>query len=114
MLSTEAGGDAANNGAGLLAAILVDPSTGAVRPARLAALLQAALGYVAESGKAEGFIDFDAVPEEGAAPSEVLSFLLSPGAAPISTPYSVAPADEHGDVFVHGLEHIYTVLQEHL
>ena len=39
---------------------------------------------------------------------------LSPGAAPISAPYSVAPADEHGDVFVHGLEHIYTVLQEHL
>ena len=36
-----------------------------------------------------------------------------PGAR-ISAPYSVAPADEHGDVFVHGLEHIYEVLQEHL
>ena len=35
-----------------------------VKPTRLSALLNAALGYVAD--QTQGFIDFDAVPEEGA------------------------------------------------
>ena len=39
-------------------------SNGKVKPTRLSALLNAALGHVA--GQTEGFIDFDAVPEEGA------------------------------------------------
>ena len=43
----------------------VDPAAGAVRPARLAALLNAALGFVAQ-GNAEGFVDLDALPAEGA------------------------------------------------
>ena len=47
-------------------------------------------------------------------PPHSLSSDLSPGAVPITAPYSVASADELGDVFVHGLEHIYKVLQEHL
>ncbi|KAG2445070.1 hypothetical protein HYH02_008937 [Chlamydomonas schloesseri] len=45
---------------------------------RLAALLNAALGYVADS--AGGFVDFDALPEEGASVQEIASFLLSPEA----------------------------------
>jgi hypothetical protein len=52
-------------GAALLREIVFDPATGAVRPARLAALLNAALGFVAQ-GNAEGFVDLDAVPAEGA------------------------------------------------
>lgn len=40
--------------------------------------MQAALGYV--SDQAEGFVDFDAVPDEGASAAEVLSFVLSPEA----------------------------------
>ena len=52
-------------GATLLREIVFDPATGAVRPARLAALLNAALGFVAQ-GNAEGFVDLDAVPAEGA------------------------------------------------
>ncbi len=39
-------------------------SNGNVKPTRLSALLNAALGYVAD--QTEGFIDFDAVPQEGA------------------------------------------------
>ena len=39
-------------------------SNGKVKPTRLSALLNAALGHVA--GQTEGFIDFDAVPEDGA------------------------------------------------
>ena len=39
-------------------------SNGNVKPTRLSALLNAALGYVAD--QTQGFIDFDAVPEEGA------------------------------------------------
>ena len=39
-------------------------SHGNVKPTRLSALLNAALGYVAD--QTEGFIDFDAVPQEGA------------------------------------------------
>jgi len=52
-------------GAALLREIVFDPLTGAVRPTRLAALLNAALGFVAQ-GDAQGFVDLDAVPAEGA------------------------------------------------
>ncbi|GLC69551.1 hypothetical protein PLESTF_000846400 [Pleodorina starrii] len=45
---------------------------------RLAALLNAALGYVADSSA--GFVDFDALPAEGASVQEIASFLLSPEA----------------------------------
>ncbi|KAG2496070.1 hypothetical protein HYH03_005989 [Edaphochlamys debaryana] len=45
---------------------------------RLAALLNAALGYVADS--AGGFVDFDALPDEGASVQELAAFLLSPEA----------------------------------
>ena len=39
-------------------------SNGNVKPTRLSALLNAALGHVAD--QTQGFIDFDAVPDEGA------------------------------------------------
>lgn len=39
-------------------------TAGNVKPTRLGALLNAALGYVSDT--TEGFVDFDAVPEEGA------------------------------------------------
>ncbi|GFR44520.1 hypothetical protein Agub_g5787, partial [Astrephomene gubernaculifera] len=45
---------------------------------RLAALLHAALGYTAASS--QGFVDFDALPEEGASVQEMAAFLLSPEA----------------------------------
>lgn len=48
----------------LLREMLYDPGTGGVRTTRLSALMNAALGYVAE--ETSGFIDFDAVPEQGA------------------------------------------------
>eukprot|EP00878_Enallax_costatus_P022842 GHUV01024272.1.p1 GENE.GHUV01024272.1~~GHUV01024272.1.p1 ORF type:complete len:684 (+),score=139.67 GHUV01024272.1:232-2283(+) len=57
---------------------LVYDDNGSLRPGRLSALLQAALGYVSE--QSEGFVDFDAVPEEGASASEILAFVLSPEA----------------------------------
>jgi len=66
----------------LLTAMLLDDS-GRVRPQRLGAVLQAALGYVADGdggGQKKGFVDLDAVPEEGAPPREVARFLLSPSA----------------------------------
>ncbi|EFN51008.1 hypothetical protein CHLNCDRAFT_141540 [Chlorella variabilis] len=49
-----------------------------VRTTRLSALMNAALGYVAE--ETSGFIDFDAVPAEGASLQELLAFLLGPQA----------------------------------
>ena len=69
----------------LLTAMLLDDS-GRVRPQRLGAVVQAALGYVADGSgagggaRAQGFVDLDAVPEEGAPPREVARFLLSPAA----------------------------------
>jgi hypothetical protein len=48
----------------LLRQMLYDPATGGVRTTRLSALMNAALGYVAE--ETSGFVDFDAVPQEGA------------------------------------------------
>jgi aarF domain-containing kinase len=61
-----------------LAAVLRDILFGAdgkLKPTRLSTLLNAALGFVAESQG--GFIDFDAVPEEGASTEEIVAFLLS-------------------------------------
>jgi aarF domain-containing kinase len=52
-----------NNTALLLRDIVYD-SEGNVKPTRLGALLNAALGYVAD--EVEGFVDFDAAPEDGA------------------------------------------------
>jgi len=48
----------------LLRDIVFDPN-GNVKPQRLSALLNAALGFAA-AGNAEGFVDLDAVPEDGA------------------------------------------------
>lgn len=48
----------------LLLRDLVLDAGGSVRPARLSALLNAALGRVA--ARADGFVDFDAVPAESA------------------------------------------------
>ena len=48
----------------LLRDIVFDASTGAVKPTRLSALLNAALGFVAD--RTDGFVDLDAVPEDGA------------------------------------------------
>jgi predicted unusual protein kinase regulating ubiquinone biosynthesis (AarF/ABC1/UbiB family) len=68
----------------LLTAMLLDDS-GRVRPQRLGAVVQAALGHVADGSNSadptqQGFVDLDAVPEEGAPPREVARFLLSPSA----------------------------------
>lgn len=62
--------------------LLYDPQTRRMRPQRLATLLQASLGVVAgaSEGSRSGFIDFDAVPEEGAPAKDVVRFLLSPAA----------------------------------
>lgn len=57
---------------------LVYDEQGRLRPGRLSALLQAALGYVSE--QTEGFVDFDAVPAEGASVGEMLAFVLGPEA----------------------------------
>ena len=51
-------------------------SNGNVKPTRLSALLNAALGYVAD--QTQGFIDFDAVPEEGASIQVCLLCYASP------------------------------------
>jgi hypothetical protein len=51
---------------------------GRVQPVRLSALLQAAVGIAATESDREGFIDFDAVPEEGADADKLVEFLLSP------------------------------------
>jgi len=52
------------SGSALLLRDLMYDSNGNVKPTRLSALLNAALGYVAD--QTQGFIDFDAVPEDGA------------------------------------------------
>lgn len=57
----------------LLRDIVFDASTGAVKPTRLSALLNAALGFVAE--RTDGFVDLDAVPEDGAS-LQVRSFFF--------------------------------------
>eukprot|EP00929_Paragymnodinium_shiwhaense_P005316 TRINITY_DN10708_c0_g1_i1.p1 TRINITY_DN10708_c0_g1~~TRINITY_DN10708_c0_g1_i1.p1 ORF type:complete len:857 (+),score=157.37 TRINITY_DN10708_c0_g1_i1:101-2671(+) len=60
--------------------LLYDPSTRRLQPRRLSAMLQASLGMVADN-EAAGFIDFDAVPKDGAPLADVASFLLSGKAA---------------------------------
>ncbi|KAK9828554.1 hypothetical protein WJX72_000728 [[Myrmecia] bisecta] len=67
-----------NNGATrLLRDIVYDPY-GNIKPTRLSALLNAALGYVAE--EVDGFVDLDAVPDDGASVQDIIAFLLSPEA----------------------------------
>ncbi len=51
-------------------------SNGNVKPTRLSALLNAALGYVAD--QTQGFIDFDAVPEEGASMQVSAQLVFNP------------------------------------
>ncbi|KAL3161747.1 hypothetical protein ABBQ38_008842 [Trebouxia sp. C0009 RCD-2024] len=63
------------SGSALLLRDLMYDSNGNVKPTRLSALLNAALGYVAD--QTEGFIDFDAVPQDGASIQDTVSFLLS-------------------------------------
>lgn len=53
-----------DTGASSLLRSIVYDSAGNIKPTRMNALLNAALGFV--SDKKEGFIDFDAVPEDGA------------------------------------------------
>lgn len=62
--------------ASALRELLLD-AEGRVRPVRLSALLQAAVGVAAEASDQEGFIDFDAVPKQGAETSELIDFLAS-------------------------------------
>lgn len=59
----------------ILREILFDRD-GQLKATRLSTLLNAALGYVAESQG--GFIDFDTVPADGATLADTVSFLLSP------------------------------------
>lgn len=58
--------------------LMLEPGRGTVRLTRLSALLNAALGYVAE--QTDGFIDYDAIPDNGASLQELLAFLLTPEA----------------------------------
>eukprot|EP00403_Amphidinium_massartii_P020491 CAMPEP_0178400598 /NCGR_PEP_ID=MMETSP0689_2-20121128/15872_1 /TAXON_ID=160604 /ORGANISM="Amphidinium massartii, Strain CS-259" /LENGTH=889 /DNA_ID=CAMNT_0020021399 /DNA_START=21 /DNA_END=2690 /DNA_ORIENTATION=+ len=55
--------------------LLYDPETQRMKPQRLASMLQAGLGVIADDRA--GFIDFDALPKEGAPLEKVLEFLLS-------------------------------------
>jgi len=61
--------------------LLYDPHTRRMRPQRLATMLQASLGIVADADSRAGFIDFDSVPKDSAPVSEVVKFLLSPNAS---------------------------------
>lgn len=53
-----------SSGSQMLLRDIVFDANGNVKPARMSAVLNAALGYVAE--QTDGFVDFDAVPAEGA------------------------------------------------
>ena len=53
-----------SSGSGMLLRDIVFDVNGKVKPARMSAVLNAALGHVAE--QTDGFVDFDAVPAEGA------------------------------------------------
>ena len=66
------------SGSALLLRDLMYDSNGNVKPTRLSALLNAALGYVAD--QTEGFIDFDAVPAEGASKQVRHLFAISANA----------------------------------
>ena len=56
-------------------------SSGNVKPTRLSALLNAALGYVAD--QTDGFVDFDAVPAEGAPAQVRFSPCVTPPGCPM-------------------------------
>ena len=60
-----------SSGSALLLRDLMYDSNGNVKPTRLSALLNAALGYVAD--QTDGFVDFDAVPAEGASAQVIVS-----------------------------------------
>lgn len=60
-----------------LRGLLLD-ANGRVQSVRLSALLQAAVGVAAAASDRQGFIDFDAVPSEGADSEQLVKFLLSP------------------------------------
>ena len=53
-----------SSGSQMLLRDIVFDANGNVKPARISAVLNAALGYVAE--QTDGFVDFDSVPAEGA------------------------------------------------
>ena len=53
-----------SSGASLLLRDMLFDEAGTVRPARMSAVLNAALGHVA--ARTDGFVDLDAVPAEGA------------------------------------------------
>ena len=53
-----------SSGSRMLLRDIVFDGNGKVKPARMSAILNAALGHVAE--QTDGFVDFDAVPAEGA------------------------------------------------
>lgn len=53
-----------SSGAGSLLRDILYDSEGNVKPTRMSALLNAALGYV--SDQTDGFVDFDSVPDDGA------------------------------------------------
>ena len=53
-----------SNGTSLLLRDMLFDERGSVRPARMSAVLNAALGHVA--ARTDGFVDLDAVPAEGA------------------------------------------------
>ncbi|CAK0781480.1 hypothetical protein CVIRNUC_005384 [Coccomyxa viridis] len=67
-----------SSGSRMLLRDIVFDANGKVKPTRMSAILNAALGHVAE--QTDGFVDFDAVPAEGAPLQDVLAFLLSPEA----------------------------------
>ncbi len=56
--------DSSSGGARMLLRDMLFDASGSVKPARMSAVLNAALGYVAE--QTDGFVDFDAVPADGA------------------------------------------------
>lgn len=73
-----------SSSASILREILYD-GEGKLKTTRLSTLLNAALGFVADAQG--GFVDFDAVPEEGATLQEVVQFLLSKVRALLRVPY---------------------------
>ncbi|KAK9915022.1 hypothetical protein WJX75_003712 [Coccomyxa subellipsoidea] len=70
--------DSSSGGARMLLRDMLFDASGSVKPARMSAVLNAALGYVAD--QTDGFVDFDAVPADGAPLQEIVAFLLSPEA----------------------------------
>ena len=71
-------------GSSLLLRDIVLDAGGGLRPARLSALLNAALGRVA--ARADGFVDFDAVPAEEAS-LQVLAMKALPASVHLWFPW---------------------------